>query len=86
MFQEKSQFFPYQIQIPKPDGFIDGRQAVTAGKRAATAGFVINDPVFKILQIRITKWKFVHGKQAAQGLDRHRSIPSPIGNTVDFFQ
>ena len=83
---KKLQFPVYKRKTAKPQLLVYRRQAVTAGKRAATAGFVINDPVFKILQIRITKWKFVHGKQAAQGLDRHRSIPSPIGNTVDFFQ
>ena len=83
---KKLQFPVYKRKTAKPQLLVYRRQAVTAGKRAATAGFVINDPVFKILQIRITKWKFVHGKQAVQGLDRHRSIPSPIGNTVDFFQ
>ena len=58
MFQEKSQFFPYQIQIPKPDGFIDGRQAVTAGKRAASAAFIIKNPVMEPFQILIHKRHF----------------------------
>ena len=83
---KKLQFFVYKRQTAKPQLFVHGGQTVTAVKRTSTAGFIINDPVFKVLQIRITKRKFIHRKQIAQRLNCHCSIGSAIGNTIDFFQ
>ena len=71
---KKLQFLVYQRQTTKTQFFVHGRQTVTTGKRTSTAGFIINDPVFKLFQIRVAKRKFIHRKQTAQRLNCHCSI------------
>ena len=53
--QEKLKLFFYKLQIAEPKLFINGRKAVAAGKRTASAAFIINDPVCKILCLLIGK-------------------------------
>ena len=47
--QEIIQFLHHQIQAPEPHRLIDGRQAVAAGIRTATAALIVDDPVFHAL-------------------------------------
>ena len=55
IFQKKIQFLFYQLQVPEPHRLVNRGQAVAAGKRAASAALIIEDSVFKLLQILIDK-------------------------------
>src|SRR5574344_881161 len=55
MVQEKLQFFFYQIKIPESQFLINGGKTITTGKWTPSAGFIIDNPVFKVFQIFINK-------------------------------
>ena len=55
VIQEKLQFLFHQLQITESQLFIHGRKTVAAGKRTASAAFIIYDAVLKFLQILIGK-------------------------------
>ena len=58
VIQEKLKFLFHQIQISKPKAFIDRRQTVAAGKRTSPAGFIIDDFIFKFINILINERNF----------------------------
>ena len=49
----------HQLHAPVSDALIDRGEAVAAGKRTAAARLVVEDTIFKFLQILIDKWKVV---------------------------
>ena len=53
--EEKLKFLLYQRQISQAYPFVNRGQTVTAPKRTSAAGFIINDPIGKILHILIKK-------------------------------
>ena len=69
LVQEKLQLLPYRIQIPPADPPLPAGQAVGTGKRAAPAGFIVQDPVGKQRQIPIKKRDpiHIHRRRKARG-------------------
>ena len=55
LIKEKLQLLLHQCQISQAYPFVNRGQTVTAPKRTSAAGFIINDPIGKILHILIKK-------------------------------
>lgn len=53
LIKEKLQLLLHQCQISQAYLFVNRGQTVTAPKRTSAAGFIINDPIGKILHILI---------------------------------
>ena len=53
VIEKKLQFFSYLIHIAETHRFIDGRKAITAAVRTPPGRFIVNDAVFKKIQIII---------------------------------
>ena len=68
MVDKKLQFFFHHADVPEPQAFIYGRQAVTARERAAPARLIVNDAVFKIPDMAIGE------RHAAQVQDRAQRV------------
>ena len=85
--EEKLQFLLYQRQISQAYPFVNRGQTVTAPKRTSSAGFIINDPIGKILHILIKKRDLTDIGQRA--LPCPYKLPGnriPVNNTCNTVQ
>ena len=55
LLQKEGKLLFYEIEISEPEPFINGRKAVAARERTATARLIINDAVLKFFQVCIGK-------------------------------
>ena len=82
-FQKEIQLLFHQGKAPEPHRLINGGQAVAAGKGAAAAALIINDPVFKAGHILIIKGDLIHGKEALGTVFTDLSRTAPVGDPRD---
>ena len=59
LLQEKGQLFFHQRQAPEAHPFVNRGKTVAAGKRAASAAFIIYDPVLKFCHVSVDKRQFI---------------------------
>ena len=59
MFQKKCQFLFHTRKTSEAHPLVNRRKTITAGKRAASATFIIDDPVLKFCHIFIDKGKVI---------------------------
>ena len=81
MVQEKLQFREYQVQTPETHGFINGRQAVAAGERAAAAALVVDDPVLASCHIIIVKWDLIETEKTLRTMFLDLAVCCAISNS-----
>ena len=81
MVQEKLQFREYQVQTPETHGFINGRQAVAAGERAAAAALVVDDPVLESSHIVIVERDLIQAQKALGTTFHDLAALSAVGNS-----
>ena len=62
LVQEKLQLSFYDCHTPEPKHLLYRRQAVAATERTAPAGFIIDNPVGKILRQIISEGNHIHIK------------------------
>ena len=79
--QEKLQFREYQVQAPETHGFINGRQAVAAGERAAAAALVVDDPVLESSHIVIVERDLIQAQKALGTTFHDLAALSAVGNS-----
>ena len=78
--QEKLQFREYQVQTPETHGFIDGRQTIAAGERAAAAALV-DDPVLESSHIVIVERDLIQAQKALGTTFHDLAALSAVGNS-----
>ena len=86
MIQEELQLLFHQFHGAESQPLVNRRQTVTAGKRAAAAGFIIDDTIGKILQILIGKRHLAQIHHFPPGIFMDRSVCIPPGDSRHFGQ
>ena len=84
--QEKGKFFLNQIHSPETDRLIQRRKAVAAGKGAAPAAFIINDPMLHPFHILIGKGKVIEIHKRCRFRILDPAVPSPVHDSRDMLQ